>query len=75
MQAREIPVGSRPHPLREALDYLLERHYRPVNRPFRNCQPRDLLLQIRNYCLYQNLPPVMTNEYFDFAVENYFAVM
>ena len=46
-----------------------------MNRPFRCCQPRDLLLQIRNYCRYTNLPPEMTPEYFDFAVENYFAVM
>ena len=60
---------------REALDYLIERHYRRVNRPFRCCQPRDLLLQVRNYCYYQNLPAAMTSELFDFAVANYFAVM
>lgn len=59
----------------ESIDYLIERHYRRVNRPFRCCQPRDLLLQVRNYCYYQNLPPAMTSEYFDFAVANYFAVM
>ena len=27
----------------EAVDYLIERHYRQAGRPFRNCQPRDLL--------------------------------
>jgi hypothetical protein len=59
----------------EALDYLVEQHYRRVNRPFRCCQPRDLLLQVRNYCYYKNMPPAMTVELFDFAVENYFAVM
>ncbi len=59
----------------EAVDYLIDKHYRPVNRPFRCCQPRDLLLQIRNHCLYQNQPPEMTAENFDFAVANYFAVM
>jgi hypothetical protein len=59
----------------DALDYLIERYYRRVNRPFRCCQPRDLLLQVRNYCYYQNLTAGMTREYFDFAVANYFAVM
>ncbi|HUY34233.1 MAG TPA: AAA family ATPase [Pirellulales bacterium] len=58
-----------------AVDYLIDTHYRPVNRPFRCCQPRDLLLQIRNYCHYQKQPPEMTPEGLDFAVENYFAVM
>jgi hypothetical protein len=28
-----------------------------------------------NYCKYHNCPAEMTNEYFDRAVENYFAVM
>ncbi len=58
-----------------ALDYLVEKHYRSVNRPFRCCQPRDLLLQIVNYCRYSGLAPQMTSEYFDYAVENYFAIM
>jgi len=59
----------------EAIDYLLDTHYRPVDRPLRCCQPRDLLLQIRNHCLYQNCPPEMTPDNFDFAVANYFAIM
>jgi len=58
-----------------AVDYLIDEHYRPINRPFRCCQPRDLLLQIRNHCLYQDQPPEMTAENFDFAVSNYFAIM
>lgn len=58
-----------------ALDYLVEAHYRAVNRPFRCCQPRDLLLQIVNYCRYMGLAPEMSREYFDYAVENYFAIM
>jgi predicted ATPase with chaperone activity len=60
---------------REAVDYLIERHYHQVNRPFRCCQPRDLLLQVRNYCVYNDLPLVMKPEYFDFAAGNYFTVM
>jgi hypothetical protein len=58
-----------------ALDYVIEKHYRSVNRPFRCCQPRDLLLQIVNYTRYLGLQPEMTPEYFDCAVENYFAIM
>ncbi len=59
----------------EAVDYLIATHYRQTGRAFRCCQPRDLLTQIRNYCRYRNLKPEMTQEYFDLAVENYFAVM
>jgi predicted ATPase with chaperone activity len=57
------------------IDYLIHRHYRSVKRPFRCCQPRDLLLQIRSYCNYVKVAPQMTTEYFDFAVDNYFAAM
>lgn len=58
-----------------SLDYLIQKHYRGVNRRFRACQPRDLLLQIRNYCKYVGKPAKMSPEDFDFAVENYFAIM
>lgn len=59
----------------DAIDYVVEKHYKQAGRPFRNCQPRDLLLQVKNYCLYEKKPIEMTPEYFDYAVENYFAVM
>jgi hypothetical protein len=58
-----------------ALEYLIETHYRKVSRPFRACQPRDLLLQVRNYCVYHDRPLELTPEYFDFAAMNYFTVM
>ena len=60
---------------RETVDYLIEEHYRPLDRPLRCCQPRDLLLQIRNRCHYERREPELTRESIDFAVENYFAVM
>ena len=41
----------------------------------RCCQPRDLLMQVRNMCLYENRQLEMTNDAMDFAVENYFAVL
>jgi len=59
----------------EAIDYLIKTHYLPINRPFRNCQPRDLLLQVRNYCLYNDLEIELKKEYLDFACDNYFSVM
>jgi DNA-binding PadR family transcriptional regulator len=59
----------------EAANYLLEKHYHAVNRPLRCCQPRDLILQVRNYCRYSNKPAKLTTETLDFAVANYFAVM
>jgi hypothetical protein len=59
----------------DAVNYVIDKHYHQVHRPLRCCQPRDLLLQIRNYCAFHNVPLELKNEYFDFAVENYFAVM
>jgi hypothetical protein len=58
-----------------ALDYLIEHHYQRVGRPFRCCQPRDLLLQVRNYCVYNDLPLALKPDLFDFAARNYFTVM
>ncbi|SFI88562.1 ATP-binding protein [Planctomicrobium piriforme] len=59
----------------KSVDYLIETHYLPKNRPFRNCQPRDLLLQVRNYCIYKKQPKIVTNSAFDFAVDTYFSMM
>ncbi len=59
----------------EALDYLIATHYTAKKRPFRACQPRDLLLQVRNFCLYKSLPRKVTPAAFDFACETYFSVM
>ena len=63
------------HVDQKSVDYLIDRHYHRVNRPFRCCQPRDLLLQIRNYCVYNELVLELRPEYFDFAANNYFTVM
>ncbi|MCB9925239.1 MAG: AAA family ATPase [Planctomycetaceae bacterium] len=59
----------------ESVDHLLVHHYLEVERPFRNCQPRDLLMQVRNHCYYQGKELKLTPEAFDFAAENYFAVL
>lgn len=60
---------------KSSVDYLIAHHYKPIKRPFRACQPRDLLLQVRNFCMYHCLPKVMSPEAFDFACENYFSIM
>jgi hypothetical protein len=60
---------------RTAVDYLIEKHYRQTGRPFRFCQPRDLLLQAKNRCLYLGKPPAITAELFDYAVSVYFTIM
>jgi hypothetical protein len=59
----------------EAVDRLIDKHFTATGRPLRFCHPRDLLLQVLNYCKYHKRPAEMTDEYFDRAVENYFAVM
>ncbi|MDA1013062.1 MAG: AAA family ATPase [Planctomycetota bacterium] len=58
-----------------AIDYLVNTHYLACKRPFRACQPRDLMLQVRNFCIYKGTPRKLTNQALDFAVENYFSVM
>jgi DNA-binding PadR family transcriptional regulator len=60
---------------KRAVDYLLAKHYAPVNRPLRACQPRDLLLQVKTYCEYLGQPVRLTPDAIDFACENYFSVM
>ena len=59
----------------EIVDYLINTHYRPVNRNLRRCHPRDLLAQIRNYCTYNDLPMEMRKEYFDRVVASYFTAV
>ncbi|MBN1395430.1 MAG: AAA family ATPase [Pirellulales bacterium] len=71
LMGRELEIAYS----RESVDYLISTHYRRVHRPFRFCHPRDLLLQIRNYCKYNGAQAEMSNDHFDRAVENYFAVM
>ena len=59
----------------ELVKYLLEKHYLPTNRPLRNCHPRDLLLQVKNYCRFLKRPFQMCEESLDFACDNYFSIM
>jgi predicted ATPase with chaperone activity len=58
----------------EAVDYLIKHHYQRVGRPFRCCHPRDLLNQVRSYCIYNDVALELKPEYFDFAAMNYFTM-
>ncbi len=60
---------------REAVEHLLQTHYRGAGRSLRRCHPRDLLSQLRNYCAYREVPLEMTNDYFDLAVRSYFTAV
>ncbi|MFM7058716.1 MAG: AAA family ATPase [Planctomycetota bacterium] len=59
----------------QGFEYLVQQHYKPTGRPFRACQARDILLQIRSYCGYFRLNPVMSREAIDSAAVSYFSVM
>lgn len=54
--------------------YLIQKHYQG-KRPFRGCQPRDILEQIMNSATYRRVEPVLTEELLDMACHNYFAAM
>jgi hypothetical protein len=58
-----------------AITYLIKTHYEPTQRQFRCCHPRDLLLQIQNYCQYTRQPLSLAHGNFDFAATNYFSIM
>lgn len=59
----------------DVVEDLLQRHYRPLQRPMRRCHPRDLLTQIRNYCTYNDVPLEVRPEYFDRVVKSYFTTV
>ncbi len=56
----------------DLLDYLIERHYKQVGRGFRAVHPRDLLMQVRDYCNYMGWQYKLTRELIDLAAETYF---
>lgn len=60
---------------KDVVTYLLDTHYRSCGRAKRRCHPRDLLSQVRNYCRYNGMPMELLPEYFDIAVQSYFATV
>jgi hypothetical protein len=59
----------------EAVHYLIETHYTPFGRPLRRCHARDLLSQIKNYCIYYGRPMELRPDYLDRAVKSYFTAV
>jgi hypothetical protein len=59
----------------EAVHYLIETHYAPYGRPMRRCHARDLLSQIKNYCIYYGRPMELRPDYLDRAVKSYFTAV
>ena len=53
----------------------LRTHYAPHGRPLRRCHPRDLLSQIKNYCVYYGRPMELRPDYFDRVVKSYFTAV
>jgi DNA-binding MarR family transcriptional regulator len=56
----------------EAVRWLIEAHFRPTNRPFAACQPRDLLDQVIDIAHYRGEVPELSGELLDAAAKNYF---
>ena len=56
----------------DAVENLISRHYRSVNRPLRRCHPRDLLKQVRCLCAYRGQRAELRPELLDIACRNYF---
>jgi hypothetical protein len=54
------------------LDYLLEKWYKPFDRPLRMCQPRDILDQMISIAKYNMEAPTFSPDLLDAACESYF---
>jgi predicted ATPase with chaperone activity len=59
----------------QAVDYLVQTHYRPHNRPLRRCQPRDLIQSMANYCAFNGTPLQLSPQLLDRVVKSYFTVV
>jgi hypothetical protein len=56
----------------EVVNYLLEEHYDPTQRPMDACHPRDLVEQIMDIAKFLDIPPELTRENIDQACKTYF---
>lgn len=71
LMCEQLRIPFDPH----GFDYLVQQHYKPTGRPFRACQARDILQQIRSYCNYFRITPAMSREAIDSAALSYFSIM
>jgi predicted ATPase with chaperone activity len=65
--------GIRFHP--EAVQYLLDTQYAPQQRPLRRCHARDILTQLKNYCVYHGWPLELRPDYLDRVCKSYFTAV
>ncbi len=56
----------------KGIDYLIKRWYQPYKRPYRSCQPRDLLEQMIAMAKYTIEPCVLSPDLIDSACQTYF---
>ncbi len=63
---RKVPYDER------AIDYLVARWYKPDERPFRMCQPRDILDQLISIARYNMETPILNADLLDAACQTYF---
>nr|WP_290665658.1 hypothetical protein [Ardenticatena sp.] len=54
------------------LDYMLQRWFRPYNRPLRMCQPRDILNQMMSIAKYNMESVTFSPDLIDAAIQTYF---
>ncbi|MCC6493797.1 MAG: AAA family ATPase [Pirellulales bacterium] len=72
-QASCLAVGCPYQP--QAVDYLIQTHYRPYGRPLRRCHARDLLAQTANYCVFNGAPMQLSPQLLDRVVKSYFTAL
>lgn len=65
-KGKKIPYDDK------GVDYLVKRWYQPFKRPFRSCQPRDLLEQMIAMAKYSMEPCTLTPDLIDSACSTYF---
>ena len=57
---------------KKMVDYLIQQHYKAKKRPYNACEPRDLLSQVRDLCVYLETGPKLTEQVIDRVASNYF---
>jgi energy-coupling factor transporter ATP-binding protein EcfA2 len=65
-KVRKVPYDDR------AIDYLVKKWYQPDERPFRMCQPRDIIDQLIAIASYNMETPVLSADLLDAACLTYF---
>ncbi|MCA9062680.1 MAG: AAA family ATPase [Planctomycetaceae bacterium] len=56
----------------ESVEWLLKNVYHRRNLPLRRCHPRDVLLQVRNYCVFNDIPFEMLPEHVEKVAPGFF---